>query len=48
MGDLYDQYTAEVENPKTKRMVRNYLQKLTHYNLIESIGKHRGRRYQPV
>jgi orc1/cdc6 family replication initiation protein len=48
MGDLYDQYSAEVENPKTKRMVRNYLQKLTHYNLIESIGEHRGRRYQPV
>lgn len=48
MGDLYEQYAAEVANPKTKRMVRNYLQKLTHYNLIESIGKDRGRRYQPL
>lgn len=48
MGNLYEQYEGEVANPKTKRMVRNYLQKLTHYNLIEAIGKDRGRQYRPV
>lgn len=47
-GTLYSRYEQRAENPKTKRMVRNYLQKLAHYNLIEATGKDRGRRYQPV
>jgi len=45
-GDLYDRYEERADNPKTKRMVRNYLTKLTHYNLIEATGSDRGRRYQ--
>lgn len=47
-GDLYEQYSDSVENPKTKRMVRNYLEKLEHYNLIKSLGSNRGRRYKPI
>lgn len=45
-GDLYDRYEERADDPKTKRMVRNYLTKLTHYNLIEATGSDRGRRYQ--
>lgn len=46
-GELYERYQAEADAPKTKRMVRNYLQKLCHYNLVEADGKNRGRTYQP-
>jgi len=45
---LYSQYTNRVEDPRTKRMMRNYLQKMEHYNLIESRGATRGRTYRPV
>lgn len=44
-GALYERYEAAADDPKTKRMVRNYLQKLTHYNLIDAHGKDRGRTY---
>lgn len=44
-GELYSRYEERADNPKTKRMVRNYLAKLVHYNLIESTGSDRGRRY---
>jgi len=47
-GELYERYTDRVSDPKTKRMVRNYLQKLRHYNLIIAEGENRGRTYQPV
>ena len=47
-GDLYTHYTEEAEAPKTKRMMRNYLSKLVHYNLVEAHGENRGRTYQPV
>jgi orc1/cdc6 family replication initiation protein len=45
-GDLYQRYKACADDPKTKRMVRNYLTKLVHYNLVEAHGKDRGRTYQ--
>lgn len=45
-GDLYERYEKRVDDPKTKRMVRNYLTKLCHYNLIEATGNDRGRRYR--
>lgn len=47
-GNLYERYTERASNPRSKRMVRNYLKKLCHYNLIEAVGQNRGRRYRPV
>lgn len=44
-SELYDQYEAQAANPKSQRMVRNYLTKLCHYNLIEANGENRGRTY---
>ena len=45
-SELYDLYHEQVENPKTDRTVRNYLQKLVHYKLIVAKGKKRGRTYR--
>ena len=47
-GELYDRYEKRVGDPKTKRMVRNYLQKLCHYNLVVAEGDNRGRTYHPI
>jgi Cdc6-like AAA superfamily ATPase len=47
-GDLYERYEKRADDPKTKRMVRNYLTKLVHYNLIEAHGQDRGRIYSPL
>jgi orc1/cdc6 family replication initiation protein len=47
-GELYERYRDRVNDPKTKRMVRNYLQKLRHYNLVIAEGDNRGRTYRPV
>ncbi|WP_336361541.1 Cdc6/Cdc18 family protein [Haladaptatus sp. ZSTT2] len=46
-GDLYERYTEKVENPKTKRTVRNYLTKMDHYGLVIAEGTNRGRTYRP-
>ncbi len=46
-GDLYDAYASEVDEPKTKRTVRNYLSKMTHYGLVASEGEKRARTYRP-
>ncbi|MBX0297816.1 Cdc6/Cdc18 family protein [Haloarcula nitratireducens] len=43
---LYDEYRTRASNPRSERMVRNYLRKLVHYNLIEANGKNRGRVYR--
>jgi orc1/cdc6 family replication initiation protein len=45
-GELYEEYQYRVENPKTKRMIRNYLSKMDHYELIEVQGSTRGRVYK--
>lgn len=45
--DLYDMYQERADDPKTERTVRNHLQKLQHYNLIEAQGEGRGRTYHP-
>ncbi|MDZ5811536.1 Cdc6/Cdc18 family protein [Halorubrum sp. AD140] len=45
---LYEAYCERVEDPKTNRMVRNYLAKLEHYNLIVGKGNTRARIYQAV
>jgi ORC complex protein Cdc6/Orc1 len=47
-GDLYDRYSMAVDNPKTKRTMRNHLSKLEEYNLIAASGANRGRTYQPL
>ncbi|ELY58934.1 Cdc6/Cdc18 family protein [Natronolimnohabitans innermongolicus] len=47
-GELYETYERRVDNPKTKRTLRNYLTKMVHYDLIEAVGKRRGRTYRPV
>jgi orc1/cdc6 family replication initiation protein len=45
---LYEEYTEQVENPKSQRMVRNYLSKLDHYNLIVAKGNTKGRMYHLI
>ncbi|TKX74062.1 AAA family ATPase [Halorubrum sp. GN11_10-6_MGM] len=47
-NELYEEYCNRVGDPKTQRMVRNYLSKLEHYNLIEAEGNTRGRTYRTV
>ncbi|MDV7351354.1 orc1/cdc6 family replication initiation protein [Halorubrum distributum] len=47
-NELYEEYCNRVSDPKTQRMVRNYLSKLEHYNLIEAEGNTRGRTYRTV
>ena len=47
-GDLYDEYERRVDNPKTNRTLRNYLTKMVHYDLIEAVGKRRGRTYRII
>lgn len=46
--DLYGQYRERSDEPKSDRMVRNYLDKMCHYNLIQAIGENRGRMYKQV
>lgn len=45
-GELYEAYEKQVEDAKSKRMVRNYLNKLQHYNLVDAEGQTRGRLYR--
>jgi hypothetical protein len=45
---LYERYCEEVDEPKTKRTMRNYLTKMCQYNLIVADGENRGRTYRPV
>jgi orc1/cdc6 family replication initiation protein len=47
-GELYDRYCEQADDPKTQRMVRNYLSKLEQYNLIAAEGETKGRSYCPV
>ncbi|MFB6292323.1 MAG: AAA family ATPase, partial [Candidatus Nanohaloarchaea archaeon] len=44
-GELYERYEERVEEPKVKRTLRKYLQKMDHYRLIESEGEGRWRSY---
>lgn len=47
-GDLYERYREEIDDPKSDRMLRKYLQKMDHYNLINSEGEGRWRKYKAV
>ncbi|MFB6136785.1 MAG: Cdc6/Cdc18 family protein [Halobacteriaceae archaeon] len=44
-SDLYEAYRERVDDPKTDRTVRNYLQKLAQYDLLEAEGQSRDRVY---
>lgn len=46
-GELYDEYQKTVDDPRTQRTMRTYLQKLEQYNLITSHGATKGRTYTP-
>ncbi len=46
--DLYNEYRNRVDDSKTDRMLRYYLQKMQHYNLIVADGENRGRTYRVV
>jgi Cdc6-like AAA superfamily ATPase len=45
-GELYNLYENRVDNPKTNRTVRNYLQKMAHYDLVIAEGEKRARTYR--
>jgi orc1/cdc6 family replication initiation protein len=47
-GELYGRYCEEVEDPRTKRTVRNWIGKLVDYNLVEASGKGPSRVYRIV
>ena len=44
--DLHARYEGRVAEPRAKSTRRNYLQSLEHYDLIESAGSTRARRYR--
>lgn len=44
-AELYQAYRDAVDDPKTKRTVRNYLSKLQQYNLIQASGNTKARTY---
>ena len=46
-AELYERYAERVDDPKTKRTVRNYLSKMDHYRLVVAEGKNRARTYRP-
>jgi orc1/cdc6 family replication initiation protein len=45
---LYEAYQDRADDPKSNRMVRNYLKKMERYNLVRSEGQNRGRTYHSV
>jgi orc1/cdc6 family replication initiation protein len=46
-GTLYERYCETVTNPKTRRTMRNHLEKLEQYNLIIASGNTKARTYSP-
>jgi orc1/cdc6 family replication initiation protein len=47
-GKAYERYSSRVDDPRTRRRVRDYVRKLDAYDLIEITGENRGRRYEAV
>jgi orc1/cdc6 family replication initiation protein len=43
--ELYDRYEDAADDPRSERMLRKYLNKMEHYNLVESSGEGRWREY---
>jgi orc1/cdc6 family replication initiation protein len=46
-GDLYERYCQQVDEPKTRRTMRNYVTKLEQYNLVTAEGNTKARVYRP-
>ncbi|WP_135666693.1 Cdc6/Cdc18 family protein [Halorhabdus rudnickae] len=44
--EIYEQYTERVADPRTKRTIRSWLQKLERYNLVEAKGNGPNRSYR--
>ena len=44
-GELYEAYCEAVDDPKTRRTMRNHLSKLQQYNLITTSGSTKGKVY---
>jgi hypothetical protein len=44
-GDIYEKYANQVEDPRTRRTLRNYLQELMNRGEVTGSGKARGRVY---
>ncbi len=42
-GELYEAYTEAVDEPRSRRTVRKYVNKLEHYNLLETQGQRKGK-----
>lgn len=47
-NELYELYHEQADDPKSDRTVRNYLQKMVHYNLVRAEGEKRGRTYRVI
>jgi len=47
-SEIHECYSAEVDDPRTKRTVRTYLSKMEQYNLLEAEGTSRDREYSLV
>lgn len=45
-SDLYESYRDDIQDPKTRRTVRRYLESMERYDLIESIGETSDTRYR--
>lgn len=45
-GNLHEAYAERVADPLTKRMMRNHLSKMQHYNLVTATGATRARKYE--
>lgn len=48
MTELHQKYQEQTEQPKSKRTIRRYLNKMQNYNLIKSTGKKNGKKYSAV
>lgn len=46
-GELFEQYRQAVDDPRTRRTMRNYLHKLEQYRLIDTHGATKARTYTP-
>jgi Cdc6-like AAA superfamily ATPase len=47
-GELIEEYRERVDDPKSNRTIRNYLNKLERYDLVAAEGTTRDRMYRCV
>jgi len=48
MSGIYEAYATEVDDPRSRRTVRRHLQKMAHYNVVETKGETKGTRYRKL